>query len=177
MRPDLCSIGMSLLIGILLLADVHIQTAWAQQDVITAEETMTIFFIFIVAVIALFLYLARHSIFKRRTEYDDGNYESKKNRDYEKYHSGWQDDYEEYRNTKDDPNIQDYYKVLGVSSDATPQIIKSRYRKLAKTLHPDVSGDASDGDMALINEAYEVLSDKQRRDEYDRYRNGARGGI
>ena len=147
--------------------------AWAQQGegTITAGETMTIFVIFIVAVVSLFLYLARHSILRRRTEYDNRDYDSKKNRDYEKYHSGWQDDYEEYgRSDAGGPDVPDYYDILGVPPDATVQSIKSRYRELAKELHPDVSGEASDTDMARINEAYEVLSDEGRRAEYDERR-------
>ena len=48
--------------------------------------------------------------------------------------------------------------------------IKSRYREMAKEMHPDVSGEESDTDMARINEAYEVLSDERRRAEYDRRR-------
>ena len=147
--------------------------SWAQREdgAITAEETMTIFVIFIVAVASLFLYLARHSILRRRSEYDERSYDSKKNRDYEKYHSDWQDDYEEYAGRRDgEPDIPDYYGILGVPPDATAQSIKSRYRELAKEVHPDVSGEESDTDMARINEAYEVLSDKSRRAEYDKRR-------
>lgn len=144
--------------------------AWAQKNdgTITAGETMTIFVIFISAVIALFLYLARHSIFRRRTEYDNREYDSKKNRDYEKYHSNWQDDYNEYggRSTKTD--TPDYYDILGISPDATAHDIKLRYRQLAKEMHPDVSGGQSSADMARINEAYAVLSDTNQRAEYDK---------
>ncbi len=163
----------SVWMGILLTAGVLWPwTAWAQRadDTITAEETMTVFAIFIAAVIALFLYLARHSILRRRTEYDDSDYDSKKNRDYEKYHSSWQDDYEEYGGRGAASGVPDYYSVLGVPPDATAQEIKSRYRELAKEVHPDVSGDDSGTDMARVNEAYEVLSDEDRRAEYDESR-------
>ena len=118
----------------------------------------------------MFLYLARHSILRRRSEYDEHSFDSKKNRDYEKYHSSWQDDYEAYGGKGVEPDLPDYYDVLGVSPDATAQSIKSRYRELAKEMHPDVSGEESDTDMARINEAYEVLSDKSRRAEYDKRR-------
>ena len=164
---------MMLLAGILLAAGATwTAPVWAQRDegTITPEETMIIFIIFIVAVISLFLYLARHSIRRQRTEYDDSSYDSKKNRDYEKYHSDWQDDYQEYGGHKGAPDAPDYYGILGVPPDATPHAIKSRYRELAKEMHPDVSGGASDTDMARINEAYEVLSDERRRAEYDRGR-------
>ena len=149
---------------------VWVTPAWAQEGTITAGETMMIFFIFIAAVISLFLYLARHTILQRRTEYDNSDYDSKRNRDYEKYHSNWQDDYEEYGERKvAGSDMPDYYGILGVPSDAAMQSIKSRYRELAKRMHPDVN-EGSDTDMARINEAYEVLSDEQRRAEYDQRR-------
>ena len=163
----------SVWMGMLLTAGVlWAWPAWAQREggAITAEETMTVFAIFIAAVIALFLYLARHSILRRRTEYDDSDYDSKKNRDYEKYHSSWQDDYEEYGGRGAASGVPDYYSVLGVPPDATAREIKSRYRELAKEVHPDVSGDDSGTDMARVNEAYEVLSDEDRRAEYDKSR-------
>ena len=173
MRYPLAGTGMVLLAGILLVAGAAwTAPAWAQRDegTITPEETMIIFAIFIVAVIALFLYLARHSIRRQRTEYDNSSYDSKKNRDYEKYHSNWQDDYQEYDGRKSEPDEPDYYDILGVPPDATPHSIKSKYRELAKEMHPDVSGEGSDTDMARINEAYEVLSDERRRAEYDKRR-------
>ena len=143
----------------------------SQDEIISPQEVMIIFIIFIVAVIALFLYLARHSILRRRTEYDKSEFESKKNRDYEKYHSDWLDDYEEFKSKDEEqenaPSDQDHYKVLGVPPDASADEIKARYRELAKTHHPDISGGDSDQEMAKINEAYEVLSDKRRRAKYD----------
>lgn len=161
-----------------VLAAVLFPAASAQtnQDAtISPQEVMIIFVIFIVAVIALFLYLARHSILRRRTDYDKSEFESKKNRDYEKYHSAWQDDYEEFGSEDKEPENasgdQDHYEVLGVPPDASAAEIKARYRELAKTHHPDISGDGSDQEMAKINEAYEVLSDKRRRAKYD----GSRG--
>ncbi len=66
---------------------------------------------------------------------------------------------------------KDYYKTLGVKRDATEQDIKQAYRKLARKLHPDVNpGDkAAEAKFKEVNEAYEVLSDKEKRQKYDTY--------
>lgn len=165
------SLSRTLLTAHVLLA-AALPTAWAQEESVTTQDVMVIFTTFIVAVIALYIYLARHSILRRRTEYDTGEFESKRNRDYEKYHSGWQDDYEEFGGGRDggaDPE-QDHYATLEVSRDSTTEEIKARYRQLAKTHHPDVGG-ASPSKMAEINRAYEILSDERRRAEYDHRRN------
>ena len=63
---------------------------------------------------------------------------------------------------------KDYYKILGVDRDATEAKIKSAYRKLARQYHPDVnkSPDAV-SKFKDINEAYEVLSDKEKKSRYD----------
>ena len=63
---------------------------------------------------------------------------------------------------------KDYYKILGVDRDATEAKIKSAYRKLARQYHPDVnkSPDAVNK-FKDINEAYEVLSDKEKKSRYD----------
>ncbi|MFC1978471.1 DnaJ C-terminal domain-containing protein [Chloroflexota bacterium] len=65
----------------------------------------------------------------------------------------------------------DYYKVLGIGKDASDKQIKQAYRKLARKHHPDVnSGDkASEEKFKKVNEAYEVLSDPEKRKKYDRY--------
>jgi molecular chaperone DnaJ len=65
----------------------------------------------------------------------------------------------------------DYYKLLGLSKDASDKQVKQAYRKMARKYHPDVnSGDkAAEDKFKKINEAYEVLSDPEKRSKYDRY--------
>ncbi|UCF90754.1 MAG: J domain-containing protein, partial [Desulfobacterales bacterium] len=66
---------------------------------------------------------------------------------------------------------EDYYKVLGVSKDASDDAIKKAYRKLAMKYHPDhAKGDkASEEKFKKISEAYAVLSDKEKRRQYDTF--------
>ena len=70
---------------------------------------------------------------------------------------------------------EDYYKILGVNKSATEEEIKKAYRKLAMKYHPDhTKGDkSSEEKFKKISEAYAVLSDKEKRKEYDMY--GAEG--
>ena len=81
---------------------------------------------------------------------------------------------------------RDYYEVLGVNKNATPDQIKSAYRKLAVKHHPDKNpGDkSSEEKFKEAGEAYHVLSDKERKQNYDNFghaafENGAggRGGF
>ncbi len=66
---------------------------------------------------------------------------------------------------------KDYYSILGVNRDASGREIKQAYRKLARKHHPDVNpGDKSaEARFKQINEAYEVLSDKDKRQKYDQF--------
>ena len=66
---------------------------------------------------------------------------------------------------------KDYYRTLGVSRNATEKEIKQAYRRLARKYHPDVNlGDKSaEAKFKEINEAYEVLSDSEKRQKYDRF--------
>lgn len=68
-------------------------------------------------------------------------------------------------------DYKDYYQILGVSRNADEKEIKSAYRKLARKYHPDVNpGDkAAEEKFKQINEAYQVLSDPEKRAAYDRY--------
>jgi len=63
--------------------------------------------------------------------------------------------------------MKDYYKILGVPRDASEEEIKKAYRRLAHKYHPDKGGDEKK--FKEINEAYQVLSDKQKRAQYDKF--------
>jgi len=148
---------------------------------VSDEDKIIIFGGFAVAVIGLFLFLARDVILRRKTTYDKEELESKKDKTNEKYHSDWGDDYEEIgtrRNTVKDKEFRDaarndelpnYYEVLGVSRDATQGEIKKSFRELAKKTHPDRTKEDSEEEMSKLNKAYEVLSDKDSRERYDKY--------
>lgn len=72
---------------------------------------------------------------------------------------------------------KDYYKILGVSRDASQDDIKRAYRKLARKYHPDVSKEAdAEAQFKEIGEAYEVLRDPEKRAAYDQLGSGYRGG-
>ena len=62
---------------------------------------------------------------------------------------------------------KDYYQILGVSKNASPEEIKKAYYKLAHKYHPDKGGDEKK--FKEINEAYQVLSDKEKKAQYDRF--------
>lgn len=66
---------------------------------------------------------------------------------------------------------RDYYEVLGVSKSSTDEEIKKAYRKLAKQYHPDLNPDDKEAEAKFkeVNEAYEVLSDKDKKARYDQF--------
>jgi curved DNA-binding protein len=75
-------------------------------------------------------------------------------------------------------DFKDYYSALGVARDASDDDIRKAYRKLARKYHPDVSKESdADAKMRDINEARDVLSDKEKRAAYDQLADHvARGG-
>jgi len=71
--------------------------------------------------------------------------------------------------------MKDYYQILGVSKNASQDEIKRAYRKLAHEYHPDKNSSHADGaKFKEINEAYQVLSNPQKRSQYDQF--GSVGG-
>ena len=152
-----------------------------EEFYISQEDLIITFTICIIVVVGIFVYLARNIILRKKTKYDQLDLDSKKNRDYEKYHSEWTEEeifgsrkestinqktFNEMLKNKTLPN---YYDVLGVEQSASPEQIKEQFRLLAKEWHPDRRKDSSEEKMAEINQAYEVLSNQNLREEYDKY--------
>ncbi len=76
------------------------------------------------------------------------------------------------------PTKRDYYEVLGVDRDATDEEIKKAFRKLAFRYHPDHNRQDGAGEMFKeVNEAYEALSDPDKRAVYDRFGHGGAEGL
>ena len=73
---------------------------------------------------------------------------------------------------------RDYYEVLGVSKSASDIEIKRAYRKLAKQYHPDVSTEENaEEKFKEVQEAYDVLSDEQKRAAYDQFGHAGAEGF
>ena len=68
-------------------------------------------------------------------------------------------------------NKRDYYEVMGVSKNASDDEIKKAFRKLAKQYHPDLNPGNKEAEAKFkeVNEAYEVLSDKEKKARYDQF--------
>jgi curved DNA-binding protein CbpA len=64
-------------------------------------------------------------------------------------------------------NSNDYYKILGIMKKSSDKEIKNAYRRLARKYHPDRNSKVSDDIMKNINIAFEVLSDPEKRSQYD----------
>ena len=152
-------------------------------DSLSESDQIIIFTIAVIILISVLIFLARDSIFRKKTEYDSSDWASKKNRDYEKYHSEWMSDEisferkgknklsdDEFRKSLLSKNLSDYYTILQVQKNASQDEIKSQFRLLAKKWHPDKkqSNDA-EKKMAEINIAYEILSSTKRKKMYDQY--------
>ena len=150
---------------------------------LTESDQIIVFAVGAAIIIGVLVFLARGSIFRKKTEYDTGEWESKKNRDYEKYHSEWMSDEisferkgkdklsdEDFRKSLLSEDLPDYYVILQTETTASQNEIKSQFRKLAKKWHPDrKQSDDAEEKMAQINTAYEVLSDPKRRKMYDQH--------
>ena len=167
-----------------VLETSYAQTSESNRELkVSDDEKIILFSGFSIAVIAIFLFLARDIILRRKTKYEKQDHESKKDRTYEKYHSDWGDDYEEigkrgntkqekeFREELSNENLPNYYEILGVKKDATAEQIKKSFRELAKKTHPDKTKEDSEQEMIKINKAYEILSDEKSKEKYDRYFN------
>jgi molecular chaperone DnaJ len=72
---------------------------------------------------------------------------------------------------------RDYYEVLGVAKDADDAAIKKAYREIAKKYHPDINPSAEAAEIFKeASEAYSVLSDKEKRAQYDQFGHAAFDG-
>lgn len=102
-------------------------------------------------------------------EYDDEDHEFYKNY----YTKEYQNRNYNYRQEEQNNStyIKDYYNILGINKHATQEEIRKAYYKLMAKYHPDKNknSDNSNTITKLINEAYEVLSDEEKREQYDRF--------
>ena len=183
MKVRLYILFVSILLSYAVLIPIDSVDAQYTDEIYFSEEELTIgYSVAIAVVVGIFVYLARDTILRRKTDYDKGDFESKKDKDFEKYHSDWLDDTvefnhstkklnaEEFRKAAEESSLPNYYDILGVKPDAKHDEIRKRFRILAKKWHPDKKHDEdAEQKMSEINEAYEVLSDKEKRKSYDQY--------
>lgn len=172
-----------LIIFLIPLQQVFAQSSEERDLVpdVSATDLTILFSVSAAIVIGLVIYLLRDSILRKKTTYDAKDFASKKDHDYEKYHSEWTSDDAEFERPKDvrhrefkkalqESSLPDCYTILGVPRNASQDEIKKRYRILVKKLHPDKSKDPlAKEKMAEINRAYEILSDVELRQSYDKY--------
>ena len=161
----------------------NVNPAGVDIERISEADQIPIFIIAVVIILGIFLFLARHAIFRRKNEYDDEDWQSKKNRDYEKYHSEWMSDEQEFSGKKkkvidenefleslQGKNIPDYYGILEIQKNSSQSEIKKQFRILAKKWHPDKKhGPDAEKKMAEINMAYGILSNQKNRELYDQH--------
>ena len=161
----------------------NVNPAGVDIERISEADQIPIFIIAVVIILGIFLFLARHAIFRRKNEYDDEDWQSKKNRDYEKYHSEWMSDVQdfsgkekkvidenEFLESLQGKNIPDYYGILEIQKNSSQSEIKKQFRILAKKWHPDKKhGPDAEKKMAEINMAYGILSNQKNRKLYDQY--------
>ena len=152
-------------------------------DSLSESDQIIIFAAATIIIISVLIFLARDSIFRKKTEYDTNDWASKKNRDYEKYHSEWMSDEisferkgknklsdDEFKKSLLNKDLSDYYAILQVQKNASQDEIKGQFRLLAKKWHPDKKqDDDAEKKMAEINIAYEVLSNTKRRKMFDQH--------
>jgi len=173
----------SILLSYIVLFPIELVEAQYTDEIYFSDEELIIgYSVAIAVVLGIFVFLARDIILRRKTDYDVGDYESKKDKDYEKYHSDWLDDTvefnhsrkklnaEEFRKAAEESSLPNYYDILNVTPNTEHDEIRKKFRTLAKKWHPDKKqGKEAEEKMAEINEAYEVLSDKEKRKSYDKY--------
>ena len=108
-------------------------------------------------------YFDFRKIFVKKKAYEEKTYESR-----------YEEPYKSEKDVKTEPAPY-YYRVLGVNRNATPEEIKSAYRRLTKIYHPDVGTDPdTEKKFKEIQKAYQVLSDPVKRAQYDRFENSYR---
>ena len=106
----------------------------------------------------IYKYFDFRKIFAEKTDFEERTYEKR-----------YEEPYKREKEAKTEA-VPYYYRVLGVSKNATPEEIKSAYRRLAKIYHPDRGADPdTEKKFKEIQKAYAVLSDSDKRAQYDRF--------